>query len=83
MNKIIERAFEAVLIAQKKLHEATSDEEAKIAEVDLKKSQDQLIILEARLELLNSLGKLNSLPAVQDADLNEELIEKFMELLMK
>lgn len=83
MNKIIERAFEAVLIAQKQLHEAASDEEARAAEAELKKAQENLTILEARLELLNSLGKSNGLASIQDADLNEELIEKFIELLMK
>lgn len=83
MNKIIERAFEAVLIAQKQLHEAASDEEARVAEAELKKAQENLIVLEARLELLNSLGKSNGLANIQDADLNEEFIEKFIELLMK
>jgi len=83
VNKLIEKALEAVLIAQKKLHEAASNAEAQAAEKELKKAEENLIVLEARLELLNNLGKANGLPNIQDAALSEEAIEKFMELLMK
>lgn len=83
MNKLIEKALEAVLIAQKKLHEATTDIEAKTAEKELKKAQESLIVLEARLELLNSLGKANGFSNLQDAALSEEAVEKFIDLLIK
>jgi hypothetical protein len=83
VNKIIEKAFEAVLIAQKKLNDATSDADMKIAEVELKIAQENLITLEARLELLNNLGAANGLPSLQDSVLSEEAIEKFIELLLK
>lgn len=83
MNKLIEKALEAVLVAQKRLHEAASDTEAQAAEIELKKAEDNLIVLEARLELLNNLGRANGLPNIQDVGLSEDVIEKFMELLVK
>jgi hypothetical protein len=83
VNKIIEKAFEAVLIAQKKLNDATSDADMKIAEAELKMAQENLITLEARLELLNNLGAANGLPSLQYSVLSDEAIEKFIELLLK
>lgn len=83
MHRAVQKAFEAVLVAQKKLAEATTDQEAEMAEKELKQAQDNLIVLESRLELLNSLGRANGLPNLQDAELSEEVVEKFMELLLK
>lgn len=83
MNGLIEKALEAVLIAQKKLHESVSDEESQAAEIELKTAEENLVVLEARLELLNKLGSASGLPNIQNAALSKEAIEKFMELLMK
>ena len=83
MHRVVQKAFEAVLVAQKKLADATTDQEAETAEKELKKATDNLITIEARLELLNKIGAANGLPAIQDAQLSEEAVEKFLEILLK
>jgi hypothetical protein len=83
MHRAVQKAFEAVLVAQKKLADAATDQEAENAEKELKQATDNLITIEARLELLNKIGAANGLPAIQDAQLSEEAIEKFLEILLK
>lgn len=83
MHRVVQKAFEAVLIAQKKLADAKNDKEAEIAEKALKEATENLITIEARLDLLNKVGAANGLSSIQDSQLTEEFVEKFFELLLK
>lgn len=83
MHRVVQKAFEAVLIAQKKLADAKNDKEAEIAEKALKEATENLITIEARLDLLNKIGAVNGLSSIQDSQLTEEFVEKFFELLLK
>lgn len=83
MHRVVQKAFEAVLIAQKKLADAKNDKEVEIAEKALKEATENLITIEARLDLLNKIGAANGLSSIQDSQLTEEFVEKFFELLLK
>jgi len=82
MHRAIQKAFEAVLVAQKKLSDAISDQEIEAAEKELKQAQENLIILEARMELFGKIGVSSELFS-QDIDVSDEMMEKFLELLLK
>jgi FAD synthase len=79
MNGAIQKAFEAVLMAQKKLADARTDLEFESAEKELKQATNKLITIEARIELLNKVGA-NQLVV---ANFSEEEIEKFLEILLQ
>lgn len=79
MHRAVQKAFEAVLIAQKKLADATTDQEAEIAEKELKQATNNLITIEARIELLGKLGASELLASTS----SEEEIEKFLEILLQ